>query len=237
MLNCFVYSDDNNLELMSYSLEWKGIKVGEAVIKSSLVEGLKSKSFEVKSTGFAGFFKSIAYKIDMEQFAKKVTVKKNIKDGKFVQKDTLVIIDDLAKWKNESSGEVSQYDVPHDVYDYVSMLDTIRSKKKLNVGESMEISLALDGGLHTVTITATTKSIEEWKGVKLPVILYELSTTSPILFSRNMPKVFSVSENEDVIIYMKIQTGRGLVHAKLDEWIINGEAVDLIQESEVKDDF
>jgi hypothetical protein len=205
------------------------LKVGEAKMNSSTVDDIQSKSFEVKSTGLAGLFKSISYKIDMEQIADTVTVKKNIKDGKFVQNDTLVIRNDHAQWKNETSGEESQYEVPQNVHDYVSMLDTIRRKEKLNVGEFMEISLAMDGGLHEVIITATSKSTEDWKGESIPVILYELSTTSPILFSRNMPKVFSVCDDTNLIIRMKIQTGRGLVHAKMNSWTVNGKPVELAQ--------
>jgi hypothetical protein len=222
-----LYGGGNRTETMSYSLEWKGIKVGEAVMKSSKVEDLKSKSFEIKSTGLAGFFKSISYKIDMEQLANTITVKKNIKDGKYSQNDTLIISNNQAHWKNEGTGEVSEYEVPQKVYDYVSMLDAIRNKMKLNVGESMEILLALDGGLHAVILTAASKSIEEWEGEQIPVILYELSTTSSILFSRNMPKTFSVCEDENVILHMKIQTKRGLVYAKLNSWAVNGESVEL----------
>lgn len=214
------------LERMRYEMQWKGLTVGETVMEVRLTDEGVFRTFRVESSGVVSWFKTVEYQIDSLSTDAFVRVKKRIRDGKYSQTDELWIADGHAAWKEEGRKEVMKYEVPEGVTDYVSLLQTMRGADLLSPGESRKVMLAMDGGLHALTVKAVRRKKLEWKGRKTPATLHELTTSSKVLFSRNTPRGFWLADEFNLILKMEIQTRYGRVRAHLAEWKRNGVEVE-----------
>lgn len=211
---------------MRYALTWRGVNVGEALMDVHQTPFGLHRRFIVESTGLAGRLKKVEYRIESVPEPAGITVRKFIRDRGFQQTDKLILSEGYARWYEQGAEKPLVYELPEDVTDYVSLLQNLRGDVPLNPGETREVMLALDGGLHDLQLEAVRKEFIQANGSNTPAIFHELETTSDILFSRNMPRGFWLSTRHNLILRMQIQSQHGTVMANLVEWQRDGKDID-----------
>lgn len=187
----------------------------------------KTRSFRVISAGVAGWVRNVKYSIDSIPEENERRIQKSIRDGNFRQEDILRITrDGKAYWHEKGAEQSFVYTIPPDVTDYVSLLHELRGGPPLRTGEQRNIVLALDAGLHPLTIRAVRSETLRINGQSFQATLHEIDTASEILFSRNFPRSIWISEHNPLILRMEIQSRHGRINADLVTWEENGAPVD-----------
>ncbi len=219
-------------ERLEYSIAWKGIPVGTAVVENELSRAGGSNSIfrtiRVTSRPWLKLFHPVNDVIECigtdAGAGSRFSVHKLINEAGFHQDDVLTVDSGNAEWTDTLSGREARYPVPAEAKDYLSFLFDIRSAG-FPIGAPSEYQLVMDDGVRRLSVASVSTGTVECAWGVVSARKLEIKSLSSELFVRNVPRAVWISEECPVMLVMEASTKLGAVRAVLQKWESNGQIV------------
>ena len=217
-------------ERLEYSIAWKGIPVGTAVVENELSQAGGSnsifRSIRVTCRPWLKLFHPVNDLIECigtdSRARSRFSVHKFINEAGFHQDDVLTVDSGNAVWTDTLSGREAHYPAPAEAKDYLSFLFDIRSTG-FSFGVPREYQLVMDEGVRRLSVASVCTGTVECAWGVVPARKLEIKSLSSQLFVRNVPRAVWISEERPVMLVMEASTKLGAVRAVLQKWESNGQ--------------
>ncbi len=220
-------------ERMEYDITWIGVSVGTLTVQNeSRDTGEVVRSIRIWNRPWIAKLypvdNTIECHIETTSEGPCHTITKKMGEKNFRQDDTLTLWPNAghAVWSNAVSNVVHSFNVPVGSMDFVSFFFDLRDAARNEPTKARgDYQLVMDQSVHALEIQIGASEKLRTPHGPMDSIPVRAISKSPMLFSRNQPRVVWVAASQPVVIYADVQTRFGAVRATLVKWEIDGKSL------------